>query len=212
LREVLLHDIIVSRACGGNADIIRGARGEVGGARKGTQRARSTSQMQRNTVSGFPRRKAPSPERDIDLRPAKLGDYEFALALYLESTGRHLAALGRWDKARAIGRFRQAFKPQHAQVIRCDGHDIGWLQISESADGFHLQQLHIVARFRNRGIGTRLIEALLDRARTQGRPVVLNVVRGNPAISLYHRLGFRTVGRDEEKLRMRWKVPPGKHG
>jgi hypothetical protein len=39
-----------------------------------------------------------------------------------------------------------------------------------------------------------------------GRPVSLNVIRGNPAISLYRRLDFRIVGEDKEKIRMRWEA------
>jgi ribosomal protein S18 acetylase RimI-like enzyme len=70
-------------------------------------------------------------------------------------------------------------------------------------DGIHLRQIHIVDGFRNCGIGTNLIQSLLDRAQAMGRPVALNVMRGNPAISLYRRLGFRIVGEDEEKFQMR---------
>ena len=33
---------------------------------------------------------------------------------------------------------------------------------------------------------------------------MLNVMRGNPAINLYLRLGFRVTGSDHEKTHMRW--------
>ena len=73
---------------------------------------------------------------------------------------------------------------------------------------FHLHQLHIVADCHNNGIGSLLIRDLLERAETSGRAVVLNVIRGNRATSLYRRLGFRVVGEDREKLRMRWEQKP----
>lgn len=130
----------------------------------------------------------------------------FAAALYFDSAEKLLLALGRWDERRVGGRFRQAFRREHGQVISVDGTDIGWMQVSLSADGFHLHQLHIVAGFRNRGIGTRLIGTLLERACGMEKRVVLNVMRGNPAISLYRRLGFRVVGENEEKFRMRWDM------
>jgi ribosomal protein S18 acetylase RimI-like enzyme len=78
------------------------------------------------------------------------------------------------------------------------------MQISEPDERLHLHQLHIVAGFRNRGIGTHLIHALLNRARGLGRSVGLNVIRGNRALSLYRQLGFRVVGGDAERLYMRW--------
>lgn len=149
--------------------------------------------------------KEPKMGPEISFRPARPDDYEFTAGLYLDSMRRLLTALGTWDEERVVARFRQEFAPERAQVICSDGVDIGWMQVSEAADGFRLDQIHLVDRFRGRGIGTRLIEGLLAGARGMGTAVALNVIRGNPAISLYHRLGFRVVGEDKELLRMRWE-------
>jgi ribosomal protein S18 acetylase RimI-like enzyme len=140
----------------------------------------------------------------VSLRPSGPDDYKFALDLYLESTRRLLIELGRWDESRVVTRFKMGYKPDEVQIIRSGGTDIGWIQTSNSADEVHLDQLHIVNRFRNHGIGTSLIQGLQDRARRAGKTVGLNVIRGNPAIALYRRLGFHIIGEDEEKLKMRW--------
>ena len=149
-------------------------------------------------------RRLPAPPK-ITLRQARPADFDFALALYLESTKPLLLTLGHWNEDRVRTRFAQDFKPRRARVIHNAGHAIGWIQVSETAQSYHLDQLHIVDGHRNQGIGTRLIQALLDRARRDGRSVSLNVIRGNRAAYLYQRLGFRFVGEDEDKLRMRWQ-------
>jgi ribosomal protein S18 acetylase RimI-like enzyme len=146
----------------------------------------------------------PSLTSRVSLRPSRPDDYEFALRLYLDSTKRLLIELGRWDESRVVSRFKQGYKSDDVQVIRSGGADIGWIQTSNSADELHLDQLHIVDRFRNRGIGTRLIQELQDRAHSASKTVGLNVIRGNAAIALYCRLGFCIVSEDEEKLKMRW--------
>ena len=46
---------------------------------------------------------------------------------------------------------------------------------------------------------------LLTRATATGSSVALDVIRGNPAITLYRRLGFRSVGEDQEKFQMLWR-------
>lgn len=148
----------------------------------------------------------------ITLRPAQPLDHDFAAGLYLESRKELLTTLGMWDEVRVKARFDKVFKPDQAQVIRSDGVDIGWMQISEGDRGFHLHQLYLVDRYRNRGIGRALVEALQDRARGIGKPIALNVIRGNPAMSLYRRLGFRLVGEDEEKLHLRWSPDKPKAG
>jgi GNAT superfamily N-acetyltransferase len=145
-----------------------------------------------------------SPVPGIALRPATAGDLKFALGLYLESVKPLLTELGRWDEARSTASLRDGFKPSKACVIRLDRKDIGWMQVSRTAGGLHLHQLHIVADRRNQGIGTCVIKALQDKARADGKPFTLNVIRGNAALDLYHRLGFEVVGEDEEKLAMRW--------
>lgn len=141
----------------------------------------------------------------ISLRPGQPDDYDFAIALYLESTKPLLVALGLWDENRVVDRFWDGFKPENVQVICSNGANVGWMQISESPDGLRVHQIHLIDAIRNHGIGTRLIERILDRARNNGSKVALNVIRGNPAIALYDRLGFRVVGEDDEKLYMRWE-------
>jgi ribosomal protein S18 acetylase RimI-like enzyme len=146
----------------------------------------------------------PDAAPEISLRPARLDDFDFAFGLYLDSTRPLLLALGRWDEDRVRARFVDDFKPHCAHVICAAGAEIGWMQVSRIADGFHLDQLHLADGHRDHGIGTQLIEALLARARAAGCCVALNVIRGNPARHLYERLGFRFVGEDDDKLKMLW--------
>lgn len=141
---------------------------------------------------------------EVTLRPAAQGDRDLARVLYLDSMKRRLTVRGRWDEAAAVARFRRNFRPHQSQVVCLDDRGIGWMQVSETTEGLHLHQIHIIEEFRNQGIGTSLIRALLQQAEAGRRSVVLNVMRGNPATSLYLRLGFRTIRVDEEKLQMRW--------
>ena len=142
---------------------------------------------------------------EISRRPAQNEDYDFALALYLEGTRPLLTALGTWDEARVLRRFAEGFHLPDVTVLSSAEVDIGWMQVSErSGSCIHLDQLHLVERVRNGGIGSRLIRELQDRATASERRVELNVMRRNPAQALYERLGFRVVGGDEERLHMRW--------
>lgn len=51
--------------------------------------------------------------------------------------------------------------------------------------------VHVVATYRGRGVGGRLLAALIDEARFQALPgISLSVEEGNPALRLYLRLGF----------------------
>jgi ribosomal protein S18 acetylase RimI-like enzyme len=54
-----------------------------------------------------------------------------------------------------------------------------------------------------RSIGTEIINRLIEKAKQDGGPVTLGVVKTNPAGRLYERLGFRVSHEDDRKFYMR---------
>jgi ribosomal protein S18 acetylase RimI-like enzyme len=144
---------------------------------------------------------------EFSLRQAKPDDYPFMLALYLDGSAGLLEKIGRWDERRVVTRFERAYKQDQARVIRAVGGDVGWIQIVDFVGRLHLRQLHLIAPFRGRGIGTRLIEDLQARGRRVGKSVTLDVIHGNRAKELYIRLGFQPTKADLDKTRMVWKPP-----
>jgi GNAT superfamily N-acetyltransferase len=141
---------------------------------------------------------------DFQLRPATASDFFFARTLYMASMKPLLTALEAWDNAKAQATFSEYFKPDEVRIITVDGADVGWIQISEADGEIHLDQLHLVERYRDLGIGTKLIKRTMEKAREQNKSLRLSFVRGNRAALLYERLGFRHVGSDETKIHMRW--------
>jgi ribosomal protein S18 acetylase RimI-like enzyme len=146
---------------------------------------------------------------ELCLRPAKPRDFDFARRLYLDGARRHLAKVGRWNLRRFGSKFRQGYRQHQARIICDGGKDIGWIQVAEFVGRLHLRQLHLVPGYRRRGIGSRLIKDLQQRAAGLGKPVTLDVMHGNPARGLYLRLGFRQTGRDPDKTQMIWRPRRG---
>ena len=60
-------------------------------------------------------------------------------------------------------------------------------------DEIRIIDIALLTLYRNAGIGSGLIEDLLAEAAATGRPVRLQVVRSNPALELYERMGFRVL-------------------
>lgn len=143
-------------------------------------------------------------------RPAGPRDRPFAEGLYLEVMKPLLVALGEWDEPTVIRRFREGYRREEVRLI-LDGHDapVGWLQVTEQPDALMLSQIHLIPAARGRGIGTALLRDLLARGTRESRPVILWVLRNNPARRLYERLGFRLVGQEAYKLKMAWMPADG---
>lgn len=148
-------------------------------------------------------------QTDFWLRPARPGDYPFAIALYLDGAKRHLSKIGRWDERRLRTRFRNGYKQMQVTIICVGEKAVGWMQVVDYVGRIYLRQLHLISAYRRQGIGTRLIKDLLRGADAQGRPVTLDVMHGNPARHLYLRLGFRQNGQDADRKQMIWRPPRG---
>jgi ribosomal protein S18 acetylase RimI-like enzyme len=96
------------------------------------------------------------------------------------------------------------------------GGDLGaaWLRLwpgPETGYGFvdrATPELAIAVRReqRGRGIGTCLLDTLLDRASTRHHAVSLSVSADNPAVRLYDRLGFEIVAHSGDSLIMRKRL------
>jgi len=142
---------------------------------------------------------------DITLRPATAGDLPFARSLYLDGMRDVTRRVRAWDEARQIASFDAGFVPEEVGIVVLNGQDIGWMQIAEDEAVLFLKQFFITPRVRRRGIGTKLLQALTERAARAGKAVTLGVVKGNPARSLYERHGFQATREDHYKIYMERK-------
>jgi len=107
-----------------------------------------------------------------------------------------------WDEARQAASFDARFVPGEVGIIRLDDRDIGWMQIAESEEELFLKQFFVHPDCQRRGIGTQLLQALIERAAQTRKAVTLGVVKGNPARSLYERHGFLVASEDQYKVYM----------
>ncbi|WP_316570180.1 GNAT family N-acetyltransferase [Neobacillus sp. YIM B06451] len=68
-----------------------------------------------------------------------------------------------------------------------------WNPLTGKVTG-NLLQLYVFPLYRNFGIGKKLMEAAIHELQSQGIGTIqLNVFAGNPAKSLYKKLGFREI-------------------
>jgi ribosomal protein S18 acetylase RimI-like enzyme len=138
----------------------------------------------------------------IALRPARSGDFEFCARLYfsgMEETIRQL----KLDMVTQNRNLRERWNVEEVRIITSDGTNVGWMQSSIQDGARYLEQIYIDTPFQNRGIGTDIINGLIDEAKLDRRPVTLGVVKTNPALRLYKRLGFRITREDDRKFYMR---------
>lgn len=89
-------------------------------------------------------------------------------------------------------------------ILHEDGSTIGRQLVHRDAGYVRLVDVALLERWRRRGIGSELLGSLLNECRQSGDRIGLRVVKANPAISLYQRLGFNVFAEDEVSYEMTW--------
>src|SRR5690606_20404347 len=104
--------------------------------------------------------------------------------------------------------YLRAYPGADLAIVELAGAPVGRLYVHRRADELRLLDVTLLPEHRGRGIGTRLVRALLDEARARGVAVSCDVEHDNHrARALYLGLGFEPVFEDPVCTLLSW-VPP----
>src|SRR5206468_2636723 len=112
---------------------------------------------------------------------------------------------GSWNEADQRQRFSS---PREAadglRVIRFEDCDVGALRFDYRGVDTFLVSIEVLPEYQSRGIGSVVIEGLIEEARRAGGGVELTVLKANErARRLHERLGFVITGENDERRFMR---------
>ena len=151
----------------------------------------------------------------IELRTAAADDYDFLLSLYGSVRADELALTG-WGADQIQAFVRMQFDAQQVhyrthyptgvhQIILLKGQPVGRVYWANLKDELHFLDITVLPEHRNRGIGTPIINSLLDHAAREGKPARIWVESFNPSLRLFERLGFARAKQDGCLLLMEWR-------
>lgn len=108
-----------------------------------------------------------------------------------------------WQLQRRV--FASHYPDARTEVVLIDAEPVGVLTWHEGSKAIRLLDIGLEIRYRGRGLGEWLLRELIGHADLQGKTLELAVMRHNPALRLYQRLGFRALfgAEDEVQLQMR---------
>jgi ribosomal protein S18 acetylase RimI-like enzyme len=156
----------------------------------------------------------------VELRPATVEDRDLLERVYASTRARELALVP-WsdEQKRAFVRFQfEAQSTDYASnypdasfdVVLVDGAPAGRLYVERRPRENRIIDIALLPEFRGRGVGTRLLQAVLDESAAAGSAVTIHVERDNPAQTLYGRLGFQVAADDGGVyMLMEWRQHTG---
>jgi ribosomal protein S18 acetylase RimI-like enzyme len=144
----------------------------------------------------------------VTLRSARPDDEDFLFELFRQTMGGELAVLGdailRMQFKAQLLAYSAEFPAAEHQIIMLGGRAIGRVLVERSETENRGVDIALLPEHRSAGIGRMLIQELLDEAARAGKPFRISVVKTNPALHLYERLGFKTTGDTETQFLMEW--------
>jgi RimJ/RimL family protein N-acetyltransferase len=157
----------------------------------------------------------PSSRGPLRLRPEREDDRAFRLQLFRDSRPElsmlplepamreHL--IHHQFNAQTVG-YQTQFPRARFDIIELDGGAIGRIVVDRPGDAVHIIDQAITPAFRNLGLGTTIMRALMQEAADAGLPVRLTVFSGNdPSRRLYDRLGFVPTAETPTHVWMEWR-------
>jgi ribosomal protein S18 acetylase RimI-like enzyme len=144
-------------------------------------------------------------------------DRGFLVELYASTREQELARVD-WEEGAREAFIEHQFSAQDSHyranypgatldVIEVDGEPAGRLYVHRGEDDVRIMDIAIAPAFRNRGIGSSLLEQLMAEAELSGRSLSIHVEAENPARRLYERLGFIPAGQQGVYVLMKWAQP-----
>ena len=104
----------------------------------------------------------------------------------------------------------------HCLVAELDGAVVGAVWVRDMPDYGHVASgvpsfaISLRPEYRGQGIGTKLMQAMLDHLRQLGyAKASLSVQKANYAARMYTKLGFRTIGENDEEYIMVYEFAAG---
>jgi ribosomal protein S18 acetylase RimI-like enzyme len=151
----------------------------------------------------------------IELRPATPDDSAFLFSVYRSSRLEDLVALN-WTSEQIEGFLAKQYEAQerffktdypHAEelVVLRAGDRLGQMMIERGEREIRMVDLALLPEHRNVGIGTHLINGLLAEAEKAGSVFRVQVMRSNPAVNLFERMGLVRTGETGSHYQLEWR-------
>ena len=148
----------------------------------------------------------------ISLRTCRASDQDFLFKLYASTRMHEIAPFG-WPAAQQEAFLRMQFGAQQRwyesafgnsehQIVEQDGQPVGRLMVLREKGSALLVDISLLTEHRGQGIGGGLVRELIQQCARDGSTLKLQVLKTNPALRLYERLGFTRTGEDQMYLQM----------
>jgi ribosomal protein S18 acetylase RimI-like enzyme len=153
------------------------------------------------------------------LRAVEPTDEGFLYDVFATTWESEVAALPNQNLARHVLRIQHIAQerrfasryPGHQRllILSDDGERAGRLYLLRTGSALHVVDLTVMPEFRGRGLGSRVLQQLMELAEREDLPIAARVSRANTRVTdACARVGFELVDIDDLDNFLRWRPTP----
>jgi ribosomal protein S18 acetylase RimI-like enzyme len=154
--------------------------------------------------------------RVVSFRPVAAGDDPFLLSVYA-STREEELALTSWNNEQRAAFISMQFDAQHLHyrgeypsaeylLILLNWLPVGRLYIADTQKEIKILDISVLPEHRGAGIGTAIINQLIQQAQARGKALAIYVESFNRSLGLFERLGFVRSGESGYSVLLQWRA------
>ncbi len=87
--------------------------------------------------------------------------------------------------------YVNSYKGAAFNIIEWNKKKVGRLYIWETEQQIRIMDIALLSEFRGKGIGTSILNNLIEDSESSGKKLNIHVEHNNPALRLYEKLGFK---------------------
>ena len=127
------------------------------------------------------------------IKAATIEDKEFIYQTKSHSIRRYVEPIWGWNEGDQRRYFEEDFiLLANFKVILLGDEAAGYMETYENDELVNITEVHINPAAQGRGMGSRIINGIVNEAKAHGKKVTLGCFKKNDgAVRLYQRLGFR---------------------
>ncbi len=144
--------------------------------------------------------------RDLLVRTASSGDRDFLFGVRRAALRTYVEQTSGWDDAEQRAIADKEFGELPYAVVEESTRPVGYVCVIHERECDFIEEIALLPEVQGRGIGTWLLQDILQAAQRRGVPVRLSVFISNPAQALYTRLGFTVVRTEPPRMTMEWSL------
>lgn len=134
---------------------------------------------------------------------ATKNDEAILFDLYVRVMKEYITEIWGWNQEWQENDFKKYFNPENITVVSDEKETIGYSQIEDQGNQLYIRMLLLLPGHRRKSIGSRLLNAVIHRAKAQSKGIALQVFKVNEqAKRFYEQHGFQVQGETQNSFAM----------